>query len=120
MPHKLNDIFLKLEDKFDIIFLDPPYRNKNLDKVLIDMESQGISTIGVSKCQLLGKLMEDKLYAHHAIQDSLELSDNEIYENVDRQLEYFTEQLGGIEKVLEFYKKKDEITFRDELFEINI
>ena len=32
-----SDIFLKLEDKFDIIFLDPPYRNKNLDKVLIDI-----------------------------------------------------------------------------------
>ena len=98
----------------DFIILD-----SDIDKVLIDMESQGISTRGVSKCQLLGKLMEDKLYAHHAFQDSLELSDNEIYDYVDRQLEYFTEQLGGIEKVLEFYKKRDEISFRDELFEIN-
>ena len=50
----------------------------DIDKVMIDMESQGISTRGVSKCQLLGKLMEDKLYAHHAVQDSLELSDSEI------------------------------------------
>ncbi len=83
------------------------------------MESQGLSTRGISRCQLLGKLMEDKLYAHHAIQDSLEFSDNEIYDYVDRQIEYFTEQLGGIDKVLEFYKKRDEISFRDELFEIN-
>ena len=83
------------------------------------MESQGISTRGVSKCQLLGKLMEDKLYAHHAVQDSLELSDSEIYDYVDRTIEYFTEQLGDIDKVLEFYNKKDEISFRDELFEIN-
>lgn len=37
-----SDIFLKLEDKFDIIFLDPPYRNKNLDKVLIDIDEQKI------------------------------------------------------------------------------
>ena len=91
----------------------------DIDKVMIDMESQGISTRGVSKCQLLGKLMEDKLYAHHAVQDSLELSDSEIYDYVDRTIEYFTEQLGDIDKVLEFYNKKDEITFRDELFEIN-
>ena len=97
----------------DFIILD-----SDIDKVLIDMESQGLSTRGVSKCQLLGKLMEDKLYAHHAIQDSLELSDNEIYHYVDRQLEYFTEQLGGIDKVLEFYNKRDELSFRDELFEI--
>lgn len=98
----------------DFIILD-----SDIDKVLIDMESQGLSTRGVSKCQLLGKLMEDKLYAHHAVQDSLELSDNEIYDYVDRQIEYFTEQLGGIDKVLEFYNKRDEISFRDELFEIN-
>ena len=37
-----SDIFLKLEDKFDIIFLDPPYKNKNLDKVLIDIDEQKI------------------------------------------------------------------------------
>ena len=91
----------------------------DIDKVMIDMESQGISTRGVSKCQLLGKLMEDKLYAHHAVQDSLELSDSEIYDYVDRTIEYFTEQLGDIDKVLDFYNKKDEISFRDELFEIN-
>ena len=98
----------------DFIILD-----SDIDKVLIDMESQGLSTRGISRCQLLGKLMEDKLYAHHAIQDSLEFSDNEIYDYVDRQIEYFTEQLGSIDKVLEFYNKRDEISFRDELFEIN-
>ena len=37
-----SDIFLELEDKFDIIFLDPPYRNKNLDKVLININIQKI------------------------------------------------------------------------------
>jgi len=98
----------------DFIILD-----SDIDKVLIDMESQGLSTRGISRCQLLGKLMEDKLYAHHAIQDSLEFSDNEIYDYVDRQIEYFTEQLGDIDKVLEFYNKRDEISFRDELFELN-
>ena len=39
-----SDIFLKLEEKFDIIFLDPPYKNKNLDKVLIDINEQKILT----------------------------------------------------------------------------
>ena len=42
--------------------------------------------------------MEDKLYAHHAIQDSLEVSDTEIYSYVDQSIEYFTEQLGSLEK----------------------
>ncbi|MDA9648758.1 peptidylprolyl isomerase, partial [Flavobacteriaceae bacterium] len=61
----------------------------------------------------------DKLYAHHAIQDSLEFSVEEIYSSVDQIIDNFTQQLGSIEKVLEFYNKEDESTFRQEIFEIN-
>ncbi len=98
----------------DYVILD-----SDIDKTFSEMESQGISTKNVTKCELLGKLMEDKLYAHHAIQDSLEVSDTEIYSYVDQSIEYFTEQLGSLEKVLEFYNKKDELSFRDELYELN-
>ena len=63
--------------------------------------------------------MEDKLYAHHAIQDSLEISIEEIYSTVDQIVENFTQQLGTIEKVLDFYNKEDESSFRQEIFEIN-
>ncbi|MDA9596820.1 peptidylprolyl isomerase [Flavobacteriaceae bacterium] len=91
----------------------------DIDKTIVEMESQGMSIKNVSRCELLGKLMEDKLYAHHAIQDSLEVTDEEIYDYVDQSIAYFTEQLGTIEKVLEFYKKPDELSFRDELFQIN-
>ena len=88
-------------------------------ETLIEMKSQGISTQGISRCQLLGKLMEDKLYAHHAVQDSLEISVEEIYSTVDQIIDNFTQQLGSIEKVLEFYNKSDESSFRQEIFEIN-
>ena len=91
----------------------------DIDKTIVEMESQGMSTKNISRCELLGKLMEDKLYAHNAIQDSLELSDQEIYDYVDQSIAYFTDQLGSIEKVLEFYKKPDELSFRDELYQIN-
>jgi peptidyl-prolyl cis-trans isomerase SurA len=63
--------------------------------------------------------MEDKLYAHHAVQDSLEVSVEEIYSTVDQIIDNFTRQLGTIEKVLEFYNKDDEAIFRQEIFEIN-
>mgnify|MGYP006161632085 FL=1 len=98
----------------DYVILD-----SDIDKTLIDMESQGISTKGSTRCQLLGKLMEDKLYAHHAIQDSLEVSVEEVYSMVDRIVDNFINQLGSIEKVLEFYNKEDEPSFRQEIFEIN-
>mgnify|MGYP001263809445 CR=1 FL=1 len=91
----------------------------DIDKTLVEMKSQGIPTVGVTRCQLLGKLMEDKLYAHHAVQDSLEISTEEIYSSVDQIIENFTQQLGSIDKVLEFYDKEDESSFRQEIFEIN-
>ena len=91
----------------------------DIDKTLVEMKSQGIPTVGVTRCQLLGKLMEDKLYAHHAVQDSLEISVEEIYSSVDQIIENFTQQLGSIDKVLEFYDKEDESSFRQEIFEIN-
>lgn len=77
----------------DYVILD-----SDIDKTIADMESQGIPTKGVTRCELLGKLMEDKLYAHHATQDSLEISDAEIYSYVDQSIEYFTEQLGSLER----------------------
>ena len=98
----------------DYVILD-----SDIDKTFSEMESQGIPTKNVTRCELLGKLMEDKLYAHHAIQDSLEVSDTEIYSYVDQSIEYFTEQLGSLDKVLEFYNKKDELSFRDELYQLN-
>ena len=36
------NILSKLENKFDIIFLDPPYKDKNLDKLLIEINNQKI------------------------------------------------------------------------------
>jgi peptidyl-prolyl cis-trans isomerase SurA len=63
--------------------------------------------------------MEDKLYAHHAEQDSLVVSDAEINDYVGRTIDYFVQELGSMEKVLEFYKKSDEQSFRSELFDIN-
>ena len=98
----------------DYVILD-----SDIDKTFSEMESQGISTKNVTRCELLGKLMEDKMYAHHATQDSLEVSDTEIYSYVDQSIEYFTEQLGSLEKVLEFYNKNDELSFRDELYQLN-
>ena len=73
--------------------------NSDIDKTLVEMESQGVNTKGISRCQLLGKLMEDKLYAHHAVQDSLEVSVEEIYSTVDQIIDNFIRQLGTIEKV---------------------
>jgi peptidyl-prolyl cis-trans isomerase SurA len=84
-----------------------------------DMESQGMSTADVTDCQLAGSLMENKLYAHHAIQDSIIIMDAEVNNYIDQQISEMVRQVGSMEKVLEFYNKENEAEFRSELFELN-
>ena len=92
----------------------------DVDKTILQMEAQGINTSEIPRCQLFGSLLENKLYAHHAIQDSIEVSDAEIRSNVDYQIQQFLAQTGGSMKdLLAFYKKEDEKSFRDEMYEIN-
>jgi len=98
----------------DYVILD-----SDIEKTLIDLKSQGASTVDITHCQLLGKLMEDRLYAHQAVQDSLLVSDDQVNANSDRQIQQLTSQVGSLEKVLKFYKKPDLESFRAELFEIN-
>ncbi len=91
--------------------------DSDIDKTLLELKSKDNSA-SFSRCEILENLMEEKLYAHHAIQDSLEYSEGEIYSQVDNNIDYFKQQLGSIEKVLEFYGQEDYSVFRNQLFEI--
>ena len=98
----------------DYVILD-----SDIEKTLIDLKSQGASTEDITHCGLLGKLMEDRLYANQAVQDSILVSDDEVNATGDRQLQSLVQQIGSMDKVLKYYKKEDEATFRDELYKIN-
>ncbi|MCE2611525.1 peptidylprolyl isomerase [Flavobacteriaceae bacterium D16] len=98
----------------DYVILD-----SDIEKTLIDLRNQGASPEDVTKCSLLGKLMEDRMYAHQAVQDSLLVSDDEVNANSDRQIQQLIQQVGSMQKVLDFYKKETVEDFRLELYEIN-
>lgn len=91
----------------------------DIDLMYKDMQSQGISTADVTDCNLAGSLMENKLYAHHAIQDSIIIPDSQINSMIDQQLQGFVAQAGSMDKILEFYNKETEAELREELFRIN-
>ncbi|MCH9660170.1 MAG: peptidylprolyl isomerase, partial [Bacteroidetes bacterium] len=94
--------------------------DSDIDKSYLELQQQGISVEDVTRCQLLGKLMEDKLYAHHAKVDSLFVSDTEISQRIEQQLQYIIGEFGGDEdKVAKFYKKDNIEELRKELFATN-
>lgn len=97
----------------DYLILD-----SDIDKSFLEITSQGGSVKDISRCQMLGKLLEDKLYAHQAIQDSIKVTDDEIKSKLEEQLGYMVEQLGSMDKVIKYFKKPSEADFRSDLFEI--
>lgn len=99
----------------DYIILD-----SDIDKAFVQLQAQGVNTADIPPCQLFGKLLEDKLYAHHAIQDSIVVSEAEIRRSVDYQIDQFLQQVNGnMDKLLEFYNMDDEASMREEMTEIN-
>lgn len=97
----------------DYIILD-----SDIDKTYLELAAQEANMEGVTRCQLLGKLLEDKLYAHHAVQDSVIVSDEMVREKMDRRIEYMVEQLGSMDKVVTYFKKGSVEDFRSDLAEI--
>ena len=99
----------------DFVILD-----SDLDKEFIQLQARGVSARELpTRCQLFGKLLEDKLYAHHAIQDSITVNELEIRSNIEQQMEAFLAETGSMDELLKFYNKSSEQSLRDEMFEIN-
>jgi peptidyl-prolyl cis-trans isomerase SurA len=92
--------------------------DSDIDKTFLELSSQGNSIKDISRCQMLGKLLEDKLYAHQAIQDSIIVTDDEVKSKMEEQLNYMVEQLGSMDKVVKYFKKTSEEDFKTELSEI--
>lgn len=97
----------------DYIVLD-----SDIDKSYLEISSQGNSIKDITRCQMLGKLLEDKLYAHQAIQDSLKVTDSDVKSLMDDRLSYMVEQLGSMDKVVQYYKKNTEEEFKTYFFDV--
>lgn len=92
--------------------------DSDIDKTLVELEAQGISTAEITRCQLFGKLLEDRMFAHHAVQDSLEVTDVEINGFMDQQIETMVERVGSMKEILSFYNKKSVEEFREYFYDI--
>lgn len=92
--------------------------DSDIDISLIELASQGNSVKDITRCQLLGKLMEDKLFAHQAIQDSIVVSDAEVNSMYQERTDAMVEQIGSMEKLLKYYNKSSEEEFKTYFSEI--
>ena len=92
----------------------------DLDREIAQLEAQGADLKDVTRCELFGSLLERKLYAHQAIQDSVIVNELYIQSLVEQQIQGILAQTQkGMDDLLRFYKKDSEQALRDEMYEIN-
>ena len=94
--------------------------DSDIDKEYAQIAASGGPVKEFTRCELFGKLLEDKLYAHHAIQDSILVNELEIRARVEQQIDGFLAQSGGtLDELLKFYNKSTEAELREEMVELN-
>jgi len=79
----------------------------------VELRSEG--KVQITDCEMLEELMQQKLMAHHAVVDSVTVSDAEISAKVDRSIQYFTQEFGSVEKVIKAYGFNDLEDLKKEL-----
>ncbi len=90
--------------------------NSDIEKERLQMEAAGVNTKEITGCELFGKLLENKLYAHQAIQDSILVADAEVRNNVEYRMQQFLAQVNGdINRLLRLYNMESEEKLRDEM-----
>ncbi|MBQ2321485.1 MAG: peptidylprolyl isomerase [Bacteroidales bacterium] len=75
---------------------------------------EGADFNGDIKCHIFEQLLIQKLMLNQAALDSVEVKDSEVMQQVDTRLNYFTQQVGGQDKLEEYFKKPLQQIRRDQ------
>ena len=89
--------------------------DSDIDKFKQEVELRSEGKVKITDCEMLEELMQQKLLAHHAIVDSVTVSDAEISSRVERSVQFFTQQYGSVEKVIKAYGFNDLDDLKKEL-----
>jgi peptidyl-prolyl cis-trans isomerase SurA len=78
--------------------------------------AQGYKDDGALKCQIIEALLTQKMLQNQAMIDSLEISEQQVEDELNRRIKYFISQIGSAEKLEQFIGKSI-LEFKAELRE---
>jgi len=84
----------------------------------LELEQQSEGKMDISDCEMLEQIMNRKLLSHHAVVDSIVVTDAEVNSTVEQKIAYFLQQLGTEEKLYKFYGFNDMADLRKEFIEV--
>lgn len=126
----LQDLPLKVEDKNNKVRLkidgvaavvgEYLIIESDIQKLQLDAKEQDLPASEITSCKMLERIMDNKLFAHHAKQDSLMVSEEMIMSRTEQQIAGIVEQVGSEERVLDFYGMESIDDMKKELFDRNL
>jgi len=73
----------------------------------------------ISSCQLMESILREKMYAHHAVQDSIIVTDRQVEAQTEQMVQRFVAEVGSAEEVAKIYNMDNIQQVRTELNRIN-
>ncbi len=95
----------KIIDQVVAIVGDKIILQSDIENQSIQLRAQGYYSSRDIKCEVLEKLVIQKLMLNQAELDSLEIGESTIESELDRRLMYFVRQIGSEKKLEEYYNK---------------
>ena len=77
----------------------------DVDNQFVSQQRQGGPDANPDKCSIFEDLLFEKLLLHQAEIDSVEVSDAEIDQAIERRIQVFVQQIGSTQKLEQYYKK---------------
>ena len=93
---------------------DEPILKSDIEQMRLQAAMEGIRFKGNPDCAIPEQIAVQKLFLHQAAIDSIEVTEAEITQGIDQQIQYWTEAAGSREK-LEEYKKQTISQMRNSL-----
>jgi len=90
--------------------------NSDVEQQLLQYQAQGLEIDSALRVQVLEDLLFQKLMLHQSVLDSVVVTENEVFNEIDSRINNFIMQLGG-EEQLESYFDKKIYEIKEEMFE---
>lgn len=85
---------------------DEPILLSDVETARLQAEMEGVKWEGDPDCVIPEQLAVQKLFLHQAEIDSVEVSESEVSQSVERQINYWIQMTGGSKEKVEEYKRK--------------
>ena len=112
----VNDSIQSVVDEVIWVVGDEAILKSDVEQMRIQAQQEGVRWSGDPDCAIPEQIAVQKLYLHQAAIDSIEVTQAEITQGIEQQIEYMISVIGSREK-LEEYHKKNMTQIRNELRE---